>query len=286
MDAEPFSNRTTQESLTNAIDAASADTTETHSQATHVWVSGGPLELDFDFRQEYDLKAFHFWNYHTEQFDVDLIEFTFFNGRGEIVGTLDFQPDLGTGVTQTSQDYELDFPDRVQYVNAVLTGTNGQVDFNNIGFTGNIGALDPGAVTTIRGTKQEDMLDGTAFNDKIIGGKGDDIIQAGSGNDRVIAGKGNDELFGGAGNDTLSGGTGSDLFIFVRNFGNDEITDFETGLDRIDLSNVRGIGDFSDLQNNHMSQSGDDVLIMDSRGSTLTISDVDLFELTSDNFIL
>ena len=76
MAAEPFVNQTTAISLANVIDAPSADASENHiSPTTHVWVSGGSLELDFDFGVEYDLTELHFWNYFTEQFGVDTIDF-------------------------------------------------------------------------------------------------------------------------------------------------------------------------------------------------------------------
>ena len=49
MAAEPFANRTTADSLASIIDAPSADASENHDQSTHVWVSVGSLEIDFDF---------------------------------------------------------------------------------------------------------------------------------------------------------------------------------------------------------------------------------------------
>ncbi len=49
MSAEPFQNQTTAVSLAK-IDAPNAAASENHvSPTTHVWVSGGSLELDFDF---------------------------------------------------------------------------------------------------------------------------------------------------------------------------------------------------------------------------------------------
>ena len=98
MAPEPFSNRTTAGSLASIIDAPSAVAGEFHNQSTHVWVSGGVLEIDFDFGQEYDLTTFHFWNYHSESFDVDEIDLTFFDNNMTPVGTLsDIMPALGNG---------------------------------------------------------------------------------------------------------------------------------------------------------------------------------------------
>lgn len=150
-DPEPFADHTTAHALANIIDAPSASAGESHASGgggTHVWISDGtPLELDFDLLVEYDLTTLHFWNYYTETYDVDEINFTFYSGAHSVVGTLQFFPETGTSSPETSQDYALSFPDRVRYVNAVLTGTNGHIDFNNIGFTGELSTpVDPSPV--------------------------------------------------------------------------------------------------------------------------------------------
>ncbi len=141
MTAEPFGNQTTAVSLVNAINAPSASALEAHTSANHVWVNGGPLELDFDFGMEYDLSTLHFWNYWQESFDVDNIDFNFFDASSTQVGSLlGVAPSLGGGGVNSifSENLPLSFPSKVQFVNAVFTGTNNQVDFNNIGFTGEL----------------------------------------------------------------------------------------------------------------------------------------------------
>ena len=138
MAPEPFSNRSTVDSLASIIDAPSAAVSEEHNQSTHVWINGGTLELDFDLGTEYDLTMFHFWNYFGEDFDVDDIDFAFFDTANNPVGSLlDVVPALG-GNPIFAEDYMLSFPSNVQFVNAVLSGTNDQVDFNNMGFTGEL----------------------------------------------------------------------------------------------------------------------------------------------------
>ncbi len=147
MAPEPFANQTTAISLANVIDASSADAAEDHiSPTTHVWVSGGPLELIFDLGTEYDLNTLHFWNYFSEDFDVDNVSFAFFNAAGVNVGVLDVVPALGGagGNPIFAEDYALSFPSNVRFVRSLLTGTNGEVDFNNIGFTAELS--DPTAV--------------------------------------------------------------------------------------------------------------------------------------------
>ncbi len=136
--AEPFENRSTVDSLASVIDAQTAQTLEDHTQSTHVWVKGGSLGLRFDFQTEYDLRTIHFWNYFSEDFDVDNIDFKFFNNDNELVGTLEgIQPRLGGsgGNPISAEDIQLPAPANVRYLEATLSGTNGEVDFNNIGFT-------------------------------------------------------------------------------------------------------------------------------------------------------
>jgi hypothetical protein len=153
MAAEPFANLGAAASLANIIDVASASDGEFHNQTTHVWVSGGVLELDFDFGIEYDLQTFHFWNYHSEGFDVDDIDMIFFDAAMNQVGTIaDVMPALGNTTGSDSdpifaEDISLSFPSKVRFVNMLLSGSNNQVDFNNIGFTGVVSQIPiPAAV--------------------------------------------------------------------------------------------------------------------------------------------
>lgn len=129
------------QTIDKVIDAPSADAEEFHNQTTHIWFTtaeaGGGLELVFDFGIAYDITTLHFWNYTSEGFDVDNIAFDFFNGAN-LVGSLEIQPDLGTSPGITAQDILLDAPLNVTSVTAFLTGSNGQVDFQNIGFTASV----------------------------------------------------------------------------------------------------------------------------------------------------
>lgn len=86
-------------------------------------------------------------------------------------------------------------------------------------------------------------------NDIINGGDGDDIIYGQAGDDVIDGGNGNDTIFGGVGSDTLTGGLGADTFVFFNSdfadsFSTDTITDFENGIDLIDISDY-GILDFN-----------------------------------------
>lgn len=100
-----------------------------------------------------------------------------------------------------------------------------------------------GRDTIIGGTGVLDG-DGGAGNDILIGGIGNDVLNGGNGND-VLRGDptgsfvaGDDRLLAGAGNDVLEGGGGADTFVFNLADGNNRITDFERGIDIIDLVGV------------------------------------------------
>ncbi len=87
---------------------------------------------------EWDLPVLHFWNYSGEGVDADDIDFTYFGGSGTFVGSLlDAAPALGGGGSNPifAEDIPLAFPARIQFVHAILSGSKGQVDLNNMGFT-------------------------------------------------------------------------------------------------------------------------------------------------------
>lgn len=135
--------------ITKVIDAPAADAPEFHDQSTHIWFTasnlGGGLELLFDFGQAYDIQTLHFWNYDGEAYDVDAVGFKFFDVGNQQVGNLSIQPALGSSPAIYAQDIELAAPLNVRYVSAFLTGSNRQVDFQNIGFTAVASVPEPDA---------------------------------------------------------------------------------------------------------------------------------------------
>jgi acid phosphatase type 7 len=103
---------------------------------------------------------------------------------------------------------------------------------------------------TIRGTDEDDRLDGTRKRDVICGLGGDDVIRGlgandvlrgGDGNDRIRGGKGRDRLYGGKGDDRLFGQSGRDRLLggpgkdrLHGNAGNDSLSSRDTRqLDRV-----------------------------------------------------
>jgi Ca2+-binding RTX toxin-like protein len=80
------------------------------------------------------------------------------------------------------------------------------------------------------------VREGTAAAATIAGTGNDDLLSGGDGDERLLGGARDDILRDGAGSDTLTGGIGADIFVLDSDGEIDEITDFQPGIDRIDLS--------------------------------------------------
>jgi Ca2+-binding RTX toxin-like protein len=83
---------------------------------------------------------------------------------------------------------------------------------------------------------------GNTLGNRIEGNTGNNRLTGGSGEDQLLGEDGNDQLAGGRGNDTLTGGAGVDRYVFdmfaafnLAVLGEDQITDFEVGTDKIVL---------------------------------------------------
>lgn len=90
-----------------------------------------------------------------------------------------------------------------------------------------------------------DRLFGYGGADRLFGQAGNDLLSGGNGTDRLYGGSGSDILDGGAGRDLLSGGKGADQFVFASaqaaglgRSGRDQIADFLSARDRIDLHRI------------------------------------------------
>ena len=130
------------------------------------------------------------------------------------------------------------------------------------------------------------VLNGAGGDDTLFGRGGDDTISGGRGDDALSGGAGSDRLDGRTGSDVMAGGRGADTFVFTSSFGelpsSDVITDFEAGLDLIDLSDT-SLHSYVDLIG-ATSQVGTDVVI-DMGDSDITLEDVMLSELSSGDFL-
>ena len=159
----------------------------------------------------------------------------------------------------------------------------------------------------LAGDGEDNLLDGGDGDDVLYGGPagGDDRMYGGNGDDRIFGGKGNDIITGGEGNDYLKGGPGEDTFIvdgddmdvlyggtekdtfqfFPSNLGGGSIKDFSDGEDVIDLTEFTGIRSLDDLD---IISHGDNVRIKLSGSDYLTtiiLSDFDINNLDSADFL-
>ena len=167
--------------------------------------------------------------------------------------------------------------------NDTLYGDSGSDILN--GHSGNDALFGGNGSDKLIGGGGEDILMGGANNDKLYGGSGDDRMSGGDGNDYLTGSSGNDIINGGAGNDKLRGGSGEDTFVFNfsdGDLGSDRIYDFDS-LDTLSFVNS-SCSEFADIAD-HMSQSGDDVIIDFGDQCTVTVHDISLDSLTQDNFI-
>ncbi len=86
------------------------------------------------------------------------------------------------------------------------------------------------------GGQGQDMIYGGSGPQTLMGGVGNDTLSGGSGPQHLEGGDGNDVLLAGSGNETLSGGTGLNTFTFSTASGQDNITNFHTGRDIIEIA--------------------------------------------------
>ena len=104
------------------------------------------------------------------------------------------------------------------------------------------GSYPLGSTFTGTGNELDNLLYGQWGVDTLYGLDGDDELRASGGNDTLHGGNGADLLVGGSGADTIEGGADADVFRIGGyesglGSGADTITDFESGVDIIDLAN-------------------------------------------------
>ena len=92
------------------------------------------------------------------------------------------------------------------------------------------------------GGSARDVIWGNQVANRLEGRGGNDVIRGFEGNDTLLGGDGNDRLDGDQGQDVLTGGAGLDTFGFDVVERGDRVTDFQTGIDKIDLLGIRNAG--------------------------------------------
>ncbi len=130
------------------------------------------------------------------------------------------------------------------------------------------------SVTFTLGSNLENL---TLTGSGTINGTGNSGANTIAGNSAV------NKIDGGAGNDTLTGNGGGDIFVFGSGYGNDTVSDFTVGSDRLDLSALTH-GTFTDVMA-ATADSGSDAVITIG-GGTITLTGISKASLTSSEFIL
>jgi serralysin len=151
------------------------------------------------------------------------------------------------------------FPDVI-----VLSGGNDYLENDAtgrfiFGNSGNDTLLGSTGNDTIAGGRDDDQIDGGAGNNSLFGNLGNDVIVGASGNDSLFGGGDNDAIIGGGGDDflsgdrgfdTLAGGAGADQFLLASSADSrDVITDFQSGVDKIQLPGNLTLADVSIASN-------------------------------------
>ena len=155
--------------------------------------------------------------------------------------TYTFSLDGQTVATNTSGSYTPGFAAGGKALSVSVSYTDGQ---NHLATLSALGGTVQEIGRTLKGGNGADVLSGGGGNDTVYGGNGDDQLSGGrgddtlygeNGSDRLSGGDGKDVLSGGQGNDWLTGGADADIFSFAKSGGADTITDFQKGVDKLQM---------------------------------------------------
>lgn len=188
-------------------------------EAIHSGATAGTRDIITDFEQGLDKLDLSLLDANTIAGGMQ--HFTWIGNAGftGTAGALRYRHESGTTLVEADLDGNGTADFAIEFL-----GTH---DFTNLDFMA-------GSIAAIQGSGGNDVITGSSFGEVLVGGFGDDTLDGGGGNDTI---------WGGAGADVMTGGDGADLFRWREAshtglaFGTrDIITDFEQGVDRIDLS--------------------------------------------------
>ena len=146
---------------------------------------------------------------------------------------------LPLGVTADKKNTTLTIKNEFRGGNVSLedyANTFTKINASGLSATQSINITGNSSANSLKGGKSSDTISGGKGKDTLYGGDGDDTIYGDADNDILYGDAGNDILNGGKGNNTLSGGKGADIFVYGG--GNDSITDYKPGEDKIKIENV------------------------------------------------
>lgn len=167
----------------------------------------------------------------------------------------------------------------------VANGRNVDLGLKSFSATNSVEVIDFSAVTgkaRIVGDYGDNLFDFSAVtikgNASIDAGGGNDTVFGSAGNDTMLGNSGNDYLSGGIGADRLSGGNGNDTFAFGADWGQDTVTDFRHGTDKLDFKGA-GVANLAALSLTQVGADtvvafdGDQVVLQNVLATTLTATD-------------
>jgi len=99
-----------------------------------------------------------------------------------------------------------------------------------------VSGLDVGV--TLLASSDGQNLTGTRDDDVLVGRDGDDHLSGAAGLDVLMDGHGRDDM---------TGGGGADMFIFTEDGDTDTVTDFQRGVDQLDLTGLPGLWNIDDI---------------------------------------
>jgi len=185
--------------------------------------------------------------------------------------------------------------ERLQLVGGTLFGTAGAnvFDLQGVQLSGlnttvtQYDVSTGGGNDTVIGTDQTGQQTNGANQNRIdynLGSGNDHFTGTGTNIDVVHGGDGNDTLNGGGGSDTLTGGADADVFVFESGDGTTNyVTDYQDGVDQIDLSGAAGLNNFADILAN-MTQVGADVQIVEGT-TTIRLVNVNIAVIDASDFL-
>ena len=140
-------------------------------------------------------------------------------------------------------------------------------------------------IENVVGSNDADSITGDEEDNRLEGLDGDDELLGGGGEDTLLGGTGEDTLDGGGGIDVLTGGSGADTFVFENGTREDDVTDFEDGVDQLDVSAF--FDDAADAVAAARQDGADTVIELDlGAGDSVRLVGVDLGQIDETDFLV